>query len=78
MIIITNRNDKWEPFGNMRCGEVFLNGDQDYCIRIPLVKDTEDYESLYNTVNLANGGLCHTDDDVYVLPLPNSELQIEF
>ena len=40
MIIVTPRNDEWKPFGDMRCGEIFLNGNQDYCIRIPLVKDT--------------------------------------
>lgn len=78
MTIVTSRNDELEPFDIMRCGEVFLNNYQDYCIKIPEAKDTEDYESLYNTVNLANGSLCLTYDATYVLLLPNSELHIEF
>ena len=78
MIIVTGRNNEWKPFADMQNGEIFLYGNQDYCMRIPLVKDTEYYKFLYNTVNLANGSLCHTDDDVYVLPLPNSELHIKF
>lgn len=78
MIIVTGRNDEWKPFADMQNGEIFLDGNQDYCMKIPLVKDTEYYKSLYNTVNLANGSLSRTDDDVYVLPLPNSELHIKF
>ena len=78
MVIVTSANDERKLFSDIRDGEIFLNGNQDYCMRIPLVKDTEYYKSLYNTVNLANGSLSRTDDDVYVLPLPNSELHIKF
>lgn len=78
MIIVTPRNDEWIAFYNITCGKIFLNGNQDYCIRIPTVEDVEESGCLYNTVNLENGGLCYTDEDAYVLPLPKSELHIKF
>ena len=78
MTIVTSANDERKSFSDIRDGEIFLNGNQNYCIRIPLVKDTEYYKILYNKVDLEYGSLYHTDDDDYVLPLPNSELHIKF
>jgi hypothetical protein len=81
MFIVTPRNDIWQPFDNMDYGEIFLNGNQDYCIKIPTVESFEEDIGgtiSYNTVNLANGHLSFTGADVYILPLPESELHIKF
>lgn len=77
MTIVTSRKDSWVEFSEIGCGEVFLNGNQDYCIKIPTVKDTEK-SYRFNTVNLANGHLSYTEDFDFVLPLPDSELHIIF
>lgn len=80
MIIVTSRNDEWVPFEEISYGDIFLNGNQDYCMKIPTVENFEEDigEVAYNTVNLANGHLSFTGDYLYILPLPDSELHIKF
>jgi hypothetical protein len=81
MIIVTSRNDEWIPFEEIDYGDIFLNGNQDYCMKIPTVESFEEDIGgtfSYNTVNLANGHLSFTGADIYVLPLPDSELHIKF
>lgn len=78
MIIVTSRNDQWTTFKDLAYGLIFVNANQDYCIRIPDVKDSEFEDVTFNTVNLGNGELSYTNEWTNVVPLPKSELHIEF
>ena len=74
MRVNDERKAKTVPFGTIKCGEPFTDGDGDFMMRTRDITGADN--EVYNVVDLENGAMYAFDEDYPVIRINRATLTI--